>query len=459
MSTPDQQPREAPPEKKQRQSASAAIPGLQRSDEYIRRDSEAITPSLTRTYPFVMDHGRGSKVWNVEGAEFVDFTAGLAVTSTGHSHPLVVQAIKDQADKFIHMSGTDFYYPVQIELAERINALVPGPEAKQCLFTNSGTEALEAAFKLARYHTGRPRAIAFLGAFHGRSMGALSLTASKYVQREGFAPLIPGVHHVPYGYCYRCSYNLSYPACDVHCVKYIEEVLFKRLVPAKEVAAIFMEPVQGEGGYVVPPPLFHERLAELAHKYGILLVDDEVQAGMGRTGKMFAIEHWSAVPDIVCMAKGIASGMPLGAMVARRQIMTWPAGAHATTFGGNPVSCAAALKTLDLIEDGYMQNAARMGEAFLERLKRMQTEHRTMGDVRGLGLMVAVELVENRDTKQPAVELRDAVVQRCFQKGLLILGCGSSCIRFMPALSIELDVVEQGLATFAEALSAAEGSH
>jgi len=403
-----------------------------------------------------MDHGQGSLVWDIDGAQFIDFTAGIAVTATGHCHPEVVQAIKDQADKFIHMSGTDFYYAVQTELAEKINSLVPGSEPKQVFFTNSGTEAVEAAFKLARYSTGCSRMIAFIGAFHGRSMGALSLTASKYVHRAGFSPLVPGVTHVPYGYCYRCAYNLEYPSCDVYCVKYIEDTLFKRLVSPEEVAAIFVEPIQGEGGYVVPPPLYHQRLCELTDKYDILLVDDEIQAGMGRTGKMFAIEHWNVVPDIICIAKGIASGMPLGAMVARKRQMTWPSGAHANTFGGNPISCAAALATIRLIEGGYMQNAARMGERFMEQLKRMQAEHRSMGDVRGLGLMIGVELVKDKDTKEPAVDLRDAVVQKCFEKRLLILGCGMSTARFMPALNITEDLVDEGLDIFAEALTGAE---
>lgn len=435
--------------------AKRQIPGPL-SKQYVKRDMEVISPSYTRSYPFVMDHGRGSLVWDVDNNQFIDFTAGIAVNATGHCHPEVVQAIKDQADKFIHMSGTDFYYKVQIELAEKLNAIVPGREQKQVFFTNSGTEAVEAALKLARYSTGCTRMIAFLGAFHGRSMGALSLTASKYVHRAGFSPLVPGVTHVPYGYCYRCAYNLEYPSCDVYCVKYIEDTLFRRLVSPEEVAAIFVEPIQGEGGYVIPPPLYHQRLRELTDKYDILLVDDEIQAGMGRTGKMFAIEHWGVTPDIVCIAKGIASGMPLGAMVASKHQMTWPSGAHGNTFGGNPISCAAALATIRLIEGGYMQNAARMGERFMERLKRMQGEHPSMGDVRGLGLMIGVELVEDKDTKEPAVELREAVVQKCFQKGLLILGCGMSTVRFMPALNITADLVDEGLEIFEQALTEAE---
>lgn len=431
------------------------IPGHQ-AQQYVKRDAEVISPSYTRSYPFVMDHGQGSLVWDVDGNQFIDFTSGIAVNSTGHCHPEVVQAIKDQADKFIHMSGTDFYYRLQVELAERLNQIVPGNYQKRVFFTNSGTEAVEAAFKLARYSTGCSRMIAFLGAFHGRSMGALSLTASKYVHRAGFSPLVPGITHVPYGYCYRCAYNLKYPSCDVYCIKYIEDTLFRRLVSPEEVAAIFVEPIQGEGGYVVPPPLYHVRLRELTDKYDILLVDDEIQAGMGRTGKWFAIEHWGVVPDVVTIAKGIASGMPLGAMVASKRQMTWPSGAHGNTFGGNPISCAAALATIRLIEGGLMENATRMGERFLGKLREMQPRHPSMGDVRGLGLMVATELVKDRDTKQPATELRDAVVHKCFEKGLLVLGCGMSAVRFIPALNVAADLVDQGLEIFEEALTEAE---
>jgi len=356
------------------------------------------------------------------------------------------------------MSGTDFYYQVQIELAEKLGKLVPGDYAKQVFFTNSGTESVEAAFKLARYSTGCSRMIAFIGAFHGRSMGALSLTASKYVQRAGFSPLVPGVTHVPYGYCYRCAYNLTYPSCDVYCVKYIEDTLFRRLVSPEEVAAVFVEPIQGEGGYVVPPQLYHQRLRELTDKYDILLVDDEIQAGMGRTGKMFAIEHWGIVPEIVTIAKGVASGLPLGAMVASKRQMTWHPGSHGNTFGGNPVSCAAALATLRLIEGGFMQNAAVMGDRFMEQLKSMQSRHKSMGDVRGLGLMVATELVKDKATKEPAVDLREAVVEKCFEKGLLVLACGMSAVRFIPPLNISADLVDEGLRLFEEALTEAEAT-
>ena len=423
---------------------------------FVERDAKAISPSYTRSYPFVMDHGRGSEVWDLDGNRFVDMNAGIAVCATGHSHPEVVKAICEQAQKFIHMSGTDFYYPVQIELAEKLNSIVPIEEKTRVFFTNSGTESVEAAFKLARYHSGRPRMLAFIGAFHGRTMGSLSLTASKYVQRKGFAPLVPGVTHVPYAYCYRCPLNLEYPRCDIACVKYIKDVVFRNYCPPREVAAIFVEAIQGEGGYIVPPPEFLPRLKELMDKYGILLVDDEVQAGFGRTGKMFAIEHWGVEPDIICMAKGIASGFPLGAMVAKESVMSWEPGAHASTFGGNPIGCAAALTTIRLIEGGFMENARVQGERLMEGLRRLQGKHPSIGDVRGKGLMVGVELVKDRQTKEMAPELRDQVIQEAYRRGLLILGCGPCTIRFMPALNVPAALIDEALEIFDEALTAAE---
>lgn len=423
---------------------------------YVERDTRILSPTSTRIYPFVMDHGRGSVVWDVDGHRYIDFNAGIAVTTTGHCHPEVVRAIQEQAERFIHMSGMDFYYPQQIELAEKLASLAPGDEPKRVFFANSGTEAVEAAIKLARYYTGHPRFLAFYGAFHGRTMGSLALTASKVVHRDGFAPLMPGVTHVPYGYCYRCPLNLEHPACDIACVDHIENTIFRHQVPAGEVAAIFVEPIQGEGGYVVPPLEFHVRLRELADKYGILLVADEIQTGMGRTGKWFAMEHWGVVPDIVCIAKGIASGLPLGAMVAKKELMTWPPGAHGNTFGGNPLCCAAALATIKVIEGGLMENAARLGRRILDHLKALQDKHPTMGDVRGKGLMIGIELVKDKGSKEAAPELRDQVVRRAFEKGLLILGCGFSTIRFMPALTIDQETVDEGLAIFEGALTEAE---
>lgn len=434
------------------------VPGPQ-ARSYVARDQEAVSPSYTRSYPFVMARGEGSLAWDVDGNRYIDFNAGIAVAATGHAHPKVVEAIQEQAARFIHMAGTDFYYAVQIELAEKLNSLVPGREPKQLFFTNSGAEAVEAALKLTRYHTGRPRVLAFLGAFHGRTMGAVSLTASKVVQRRGFAPLLPGVTHVPYGYCYRCAYNLDYPSCDLFCVDYIESTVFKQLVPAEEVAAIFVEPIQGEGGFVVPPPGYHARLKQLAETYGILFVADEIQMGMGRTGKWFSIEHFDVVPDITLIAKGVASGMPLGAMVAKRELMDWPFGAHGTTFGGNPVSCAAASATIQVIEDeGLVENAAAMGKRLLNATKEMKRRHTIIGDVRGMGLMVGLELVKDRETKEPASDLRDEVVKRAFTKGLLILGCGTSTVRFMPALTVDVKTLDEALSLFEEALKEAQAA-
>jgi 4-aminobutyrate aminotransferase len=431
------------------------IPGPE-ARAYVARDKDVVSPSLSRSYPFVMERGEGSLVWDVDGNRYVDFSAGIAVAATGHAHPKVVKAIQDQAARFVHMSGAVFYYAAQIELAEKLSSLVPGNEPKQVLFSNSGAEAVESAWKLVRYHTGRPRAIAFLGAFHGRTMGALSLTGSKVVQQRGFEPLVPGVTHVPYGYCFRCAYNLEYPSCDLHCVDYIEETLFKHLVPGDEVGAIFVEPIQGEGGYVVPPPGYHQRLKDLAERWGILFVADEIQMGFGRTGKWFSIEHWGVAPDITVLAKGIASGMPLGAMVARKELMDWPPGAHGSTFGGNPVSCAAASATVQVIEEeGLLENAQKLGSRLIEALRQIQSGHPSVGDVRGKGLAVGVELIDP-DTREPASQLRDEVVQAAFGRGLLLLGCGSSTLRFMPALTIDTETLDQGVGLFEEALAVAE---
>ncbi len=431
------------------------VPGPN-AEVWIQRDGANISPSYTRPYPFVMARGRGAYVWDVDGNKYLDFTSGIAVTNTGHCHPEVVAAIKEQAERFLHMSGTDFYYPVQIELAETLNRIVPISEPTLVFFTNSGAEAVEAAIKLARYATKRPHILAFRNAFHGRTMGAVSLTASKVVQRRGFGPLLPEVTHVDYGYCYRCPINLTYPACDIACVQRIEDDLFRAEVPPDEVAAIFVEPIQGEGGYVVPPPGWMEALRALCDRHGILLVADEVQTGFGRTGKMFAMEHFGVEPDIVTVAKGIASGLPLGAMIARKRLMTWPPGAHASTFGGNPVACAAALATIRLLEEGLVENAARVGAYMLQRLREMQERHPSMGDVRGLGLMIGVELVRDRQTKARAANLRDWVVQRAFEKGLLLLGAGVNVVRFMPPLIITEEIADEGLAIFEEALTEAE---
>ena len=411
------------------------LPGP-KARKIIRKDRALLSPSFTRSYPLVAHKGRGAWIQDPDGNVFLDFTAGIAVTSTGHCHPNVVQAIKKQAESLLHMSGTDFYYEAQVRLAEKLASLAPGKFKKRVFFTNSGTEAVEATFKLARYKTKRERMISFFGAFHGRTLGALSLTGSKVRQKENFGSLVPGVTHIGYGYCYRCPYHLTYPECNIDCVDYIEHTLFKKTVPAHEVAAIIVEPIQGEGGYVVPPAGYHEKLRALTKKYGILLIADEVQSGMGRTGKMFAIEHWGVEPDIITLAKGIASGLPLGAMIARADLMDWEPGSHANTFGGNPVACAAALETIALLETRLLKNTQRVGEYLKTKLNELSREFPIIGDVRGLGLMVGIELVKNRDTQQPAIKERERVIEKAFQKGLLLLGCGESSIRFCPPLTV-----------------------
>jgi 4-aminobutyrate aminotransferase len=403
------------------------LPGP-RAAQLIAADEQYTSPSYTRVYPLGVERGYGAVIEDVDGNRFLDFTAGIAVCSTGHCHPQVVAAIQQQTSKLLHMSGTDFYYSPQAELAKKLAQIAPGGGAKRVFFTNSGAESVEAAFKLARYHTGRQHMIAFFGAFHGRTMGALSLTGSKVVQRRGFAPLIPLVSHIDYPNSYRgLSSSDSLSQLDD---------LFKRTVAPQEVAAIIVEPIQGEGGYIVPPPEFHRELRALCDKHRILLIADEVQSGMGRTGRMFALEHWNVVPDIVCLAKGIASGMPLGAIIAKAEIMDWGPGSHASTFGGNPISCVAALETIKLIEDGLMENARHVGEHLKGRLAELMSRHRLIGDVRGLGLMIGMELVRDRGTKEPANTERDEIVQLCFRKGLLLLGCGVNTLRFCPPLVV-----------------------
>ncbi len=414
----------------------------------IELDRTYVSPSYTRVYPLVVDQAEGLWVRDVDGNRFLDFTAGIAVNATGHCHPRIVAAVRDQLEKLVHMSGTDFYYTAQIELAAKLAGLAPGEGVKRVYFGNSGAEAVEAAFKLARWHTKRELNLAFFGAFHGRTMGALSLTASKTIQKKHYNPLVPGITHIPYAYCYRCAYNLCYPSCGLFCVRWVEETLFRTTVPPEEVAAIFVEPIQGEGGYVVPPPEFHRELYAVARKYGILYVADEVQSGMGRTGRMFAMEHFGVTPDIMALAKGIASGLPLGATVAPAHIMNWEAGSHASTFGGNPLACKAAMATIALLEERLMENARIQGERLLAGLKRLQQAFECLGDVRGLGLMIGVELVKDRHTKEPAADWRAAIIQRAFEKGLLILGCGQNSVRFCPSLTVEAAEIDLGLEMF-----------
>lgn len=419
---------------------------------FIERDREVVSPSYTRGYPFVMARGEGTEVWDVDGLRYLDFTSGVAVTSTGHAHPEVVRAIKDQAEKFLHMSGTDFYYPPQIELAEYLDRIAPMTDVVRAFFTNSGAESIEAAIKLALYATNRHYFIAFYGGFHGRTMGALAFTASKPVQRECFLPAMPPVAHVPYPDPYRPVFSDLHADQGLAVIRYIEDYVFARKLCPTEVAGILVEPIQGEGGYIVPPPSFFPALRELCDRYGILLIVDEVQSGMGRTGKWFGIEHEGVEPDIVAVAKGIASGLPLGAMIARKSLMTWPAGTHASTFGGNPVSCAAALVTLRLLEDGMMDNATTVGAYLLEKLRDIQTRHPVIGDVRGRGLMVGAEIIKDPPLRARAPELRNAIVNRAFEEGLLLLGAGPNSIRFVPPLNVSREHVDEAMGIFERVL-------
>ncbi len=431
------------------------LPGP-KAQALIARDRKVISPSYPRGYPFVMDHGKGVEVWDVDGHRFLDFSAGIAVASTGHSHPKVVKAIQEQAEKFIHISS-DYYHPVWVELAEKLTSLAPFEEDAMVFMANSGTEAVEAAIKLARHHSKRSYFIAFLDSFHGRTMGSLAMTASKPKYRRGFMPLMGNVVHVPFP-------NTYHPVLATRpgegygeaVVRYIRENILGHLLPPDEVAGILIEPIQGEGGYVVPPPDFFPALRKLCDEHGILLIADEVQAGMGRTGKWWSIENFGVEPDIVCSAKGIASGVPLGVMMARKSVMTWPSGSHGNTYGGNPIACAASLATIDLIENGYLENAARMGAIALDKLRRMQARHSSIGDVRGIGLMIGVEFVADRQTRQPAPELRSRVERLAFEYGLLSLGCGTSTIRISPPLSITEAELLEGLEIFEHAITLAE---
>ena len=431
------------------------LPGP-RAQALIERDHRVTTPSYPRDYPFVMARGRGAEVWDVDGNRFLDFAAGIAVCSTGHAHPQVVAAIKAAADDFLHISA-DYWHERMTGLAEKLTGLAPLREPAQVLLCQSGTEAVEGALKLARYVTGRPRFIGFLGGFHGRSMGSLAFTSSKYTQQKGFFPTMPGVTHVPYPNAYRPLFAGADQGSAV--LDYIESVLFRTNVPASEVAAILVEPIQGEGGYLVPPDGFLQGLRALCDRHGILLIADEVQSGIGRTGRMFAIEHWGVSADIITLAKGLGSGLPIGAVVAcRRHMEKWPRGAHGNTFGGNPLCCAAALATLDLIEREYAANAARVGDYFQERLRQLQTRFACIGEVRGKGLMIGMELIEDAASRKPASALAERLITRAFHHGLLLLTCGVSTVRFMPPLMVSREHVDEALtlleAALAEALRA-----
>jgi 4-aminobutyrate aminotransferase len=420
----------------------------------IERDARVMSQNYRKDYPLVAERASGAMVEDPDGNRYLDFAAGIAVVATGHSHPEVVAAIKAQADRFLHMCATDFYYDNVVSLAEGLTRRAPGPGPWRAFFANSGAEVVEAAVKLARLRTGRSKIVAFYGAFHGRTYGAMSLTASKPVQRKGYGPFLPEVLHTHYAYCYRCPVNREPASCSVECLDLLTETMFGTTVDPSEVAAVIVEPVQGEGGYVVPHPGFLRRLRDVTRRHGILLIADEVQCGMGRTGRLFASEHFGLEPDIVTLAKGIASGMPLGALLARDEVMQWTSGGHGSTFGGNPVSVAAALATLRLLEGGLVRNADEVGAGLLQSLRRRLLRHTVVGDVRGLGLMIGVEIVTDRHSRQAAPELRERILEEAFRRGLLLLGCGKSTIRIAPPLIVDVEDAETAAAILDEAVAA-----
>jgi len=435
-----------------------ALPGPN-AKRILDGDSKYISPSYTRSYPMVAREGHGIVVTDVDGNEFFDFSAGIAVVSTGHCHPHVVAAIQQQAGKLIHMSGTDFYYENMVTLAERLSKMAPMPGPHKIYYGNSGTEAIECALKLSRYHTKRQNIIAFYGAFHGRTMGALSLTASKPQQKRRFFPLVPGVTHIPYPDVYRAAGAQEPEAYALSCARFIEDKLFRTTLPPEELAAIFVEPVQGEGGYVIAPTVFMQELRRICDRHGILLVVDEVQSGVGRTGKWWAVEHTGVQPDMVCSAKGIASGMPLGVVITKAEIMDWAPGSHASTFGGNPVCIAAALATLDVIErENLLRNATEVGNHMLKRMADWPSKHKLVGDVRGRGLMIGVEIVKDKKTKEYANAERDRIVEQAFGRGVLFLGCGPSTVRIAPPLVVTKDEADVAIDTLEEAIATVEKS-
>jgi 4-aminobutyrate aminotransferase len=414
--------------------------------ELVKKDEKFISPSYGRFYPLVVESGKGCIVKDVDGNEYIDFNSGLVCMGVGHNHPKVVAAIKNQCDRFLHYSNTDFFYREVVDLAEKLAQITPGSPEKKVYFGNSGAEAIEAAVKLAKWHSRRQLFIGFTGAFHGRTIGALSFTASKPTQRRYFFPLMPGVTHVPYAYCYRCAYKLTYPECHYWCVDFIDEQVLQKYFPPEDTAAILFESIQGEGGYVVPPPEYFQRIKKLADKYGLLLIDDEVQSGMGRTGKWFAIEHWGIEPDILCTAKALASGLPLGATIAKAKIMDWVQGSHASTFGGNPLSCVAASAVIDVVKDEkLLENANKQGAYIMKRLGELKEQNEIVGDVRGKGLMIGMEIVEDKESKKPAPQKVTEIMMRSWKRGINVISCGASTIRVAPPLIITRDLVDSAL--------------
>jgi len=414
--------------------------------DFLEKDERFLSPSYARYYPLIVESAQDCMARDVDGNEYIDLNAGIACMNVGHNHPRIVSAIKNQCDRFLHYSNTGFYCREAIQLAEQLAEITPGAFEKKIHFGNSGTEAIEAAVKLAKWHTRKQLLMGFIGAFHGRTVGALSITASKPVERRHFLPLMPGVVHVPYPYCYRCPFKLVYPECHYWCVDFIEECVLQKYVPPEDLAAIVFEPIQGEGGYVFPPPEYFQRLKKLADKFGLLLIDDEVQSGIGRTGKWFAIEHWGVEPDIVCCAKALASGLPLGAIMAKAKIMDWAPGSHASTIGGNPVSCSAATAVIEVIkEEKLLENAKKQGDYLLKRLSAFGEECELIGDVRGKGLMIGVELIEDKESKKPASKKAADVMIRSWKRGVALLTCGASTLRLSPSLTITRETLDVAL--------------
>jgi len=423
----------------------------------IERDHACLSPSYAREYPLVVDRAEGSELWDVDGRRYIDFMAGVAVLNVGHRHPYVVDKVKEAIDKFWHICLADFYYPQAVEAAEKLQAIAPMGDSR-VYFGNSGTEAVESAIKLAMFKTGRSKFIGFMGAFHGRTLGALAFTSSKTVQRRNYQSGVK-VYHVPYPNPYRrmLAPNWEGEGCGDTVLDYIKDELFRTMVSPDEIAGILIEPIQGEGGYVIPPAGFLTGLRQICDENGIMMMVDEIQSGAGRTGKWWAIEHENVEPDILCFAKGIGSGMPIGGIIAREENMVWGPGSHASTYGGNPVAAASALATMEVIEnEGLLAQATETGDYIQSRLRDMQERHPSMGDVRGRGLMVGVEFIKDHKTKERDIELRDALFQRTFEKGLLMIPCGTNSIRMTPPLNIPRNLVDDGLAIFEEALTELE---
>jgi 4-aminobutyrate aminotransferase len=455
-SLPASAPAVSPPEPRRGVLIRTPIPGP-RARDVIERDQKYLI-TTTKTAPIVAESGSGVWITDVDGNRLLDFASGVGVNAVGYAHPDVVRAVRDQVGRLSHFAGTDYYYDIQVRLAARITQFAPGDFPKKVFFTNSGTESAEAALKMARWHRQKPIVLGLLGAFHGRTMGALSLTSSKIVQRARYMPYVGGGHHIPAPNCYHCPYKLEYPSCDLYCAKILKELYFQTSVPPDDVAAMIVEPVLGEGGYVVPPPGWHRTIKSILDEHGILFIDDEVQAGIGRTGKWLAIEHHGIVPDIVTMAKAIGGGLPMGAVAARAELDFGVPGAHSNTFGGNPVAAAASLATLDVIEkDRLIDNARVQGDYLLDRLRELQQRHDEIGDVRGLGLMTATEFVRDRRTREPAVKFRDHVLEESYQRGLILLPCGRSTLRYIPPLIVRREEIDEAIEILDAAIVAARG--